>query len=840
MMIQSFPRAILYDVRPLGSIEGGVTIGMDAVERIVPTNLEEEMRDSFMLYAMSVIMGRMLPDVRDGLKPVQRRILYAMNELGLQSNKPYRKSARIVGEVMGKYHPHGDMPIYEALAGMAQEFTMRYTLIDGQGNFGSIDGDPPGAMRYTEARLSKLAEEMLEDIEKNTVDFVPNFDSSLEEPVVLPSKVPNLLINGCSGIAVGMATKIPPHNLSEVVDGLLAMLENPDISVEELMQYIKGPDFPTGGVIYGKRGIEEAYTRGRGTIVLRARAHIEEVKGGRERIVITEIPYQVSGENLKEQIVRLYREKKIEGIAELQDLSSKDGIRICVELQRGVDSQVVLNKLYKHTQLQISFGIIMLAIVDGQPRILSLPLILKHFIEHRKQVVRRRTAYELERAEHRAHILEGLLIAVEKMDRIVEIVRLIGRSRSIENARDALMEEFGLSEAQAQAILEMRLQQLTGLERDKIKVEYDELLKKIRDLKEILASERKLISIIKQELLQLKREFGDQRRTEIVEQEVEELSAEDLIPDEDIVVTLSYGGYIKRIPLSQYRSFRRGGKGTRGGEMKEEDFVEHMLISTNHSFLLFFTDTGRVYCLKGYEVPEAGKHGKGKYIPNLIPIGEERITAVISIRGFSPDIYLVMVTRNGVIKKTTTSAFSYLQGVRGRGVTAITLDPQEELVGVELTDGDAELILVSASGMALRFSEREVRGMGRSARGVKAMRLREGDRVVGVERAVDEMFLLIVTENGYGKKVPISEFPRYSRGARGVICGKVTKETGEIVGAKAVREGDEIVLVTATGMLLRMDVEEIPTYSRTARGARLIRLGDGDRVTGLEKVEEGR
>jgi DNA gyrase subunit A len=839
-MIQSFQRAILYDVRPLGSIEGGVTIGMDAVERIVPTNLEEEMRDSFMLYAMSVIMGRMLPDVRDGLKPVQRRILYAMNELGLQSNKPYRKSARIVGEVMGKYHPHGDMPIYEALAGMAQEFTMRYTLIDGQGNFGSIDGDPPGAMRYTEARLSKLAEEMLEDIEKNTVDFVPNFDSSLEEPVVLPSKVPNLLINGCSGIAVGMATKIPPHNLSEVVDGLLAMLENPDISVEELMQYIKGPDFPTGGVIYGKRGIEEAYTRGRGTIVLRARAHIEEVKGGRERIVITEIPYQVSGENLKEQIVRLYREKKIEGIAELQDLSSKDGIRICVELQRGVDSQVVLNKLYKHTQLQISFGIIMLAIVDGQPRILSLPLILKHFIEHRKQVVRRRTAYELERAEHRAHILEGLLIAVEKMDRIVEIVRLIGRSRSIENARDALMEEFGLSEAQAQAILEMRLQQLTGLERDKIKVEYDELLKKIRDLKEILASERKLISIIKQELLQLKREFGDQRRTEIVEQEVEELSAEDLIPDEDIVVTLSYGGYIKRIPLSQYRSFRRGGKGTRGGEMKEEDFVEHMLISTNHSFLLFFTDTGRVYCLKGYEVPEAGKHGKGKYIPNLIPIGEERITAVISIRGFSPDIYLVMVTRNGVIKKTTTSAFSYLQGVRGRGVTAITLDPQEELVGVELTDGDAELILVSASGMALRFSEREVRGMGRSARGVKAMRLREGDRIVGVERAVDEMFLLIVTENGYGKKVPISEFPRYSRGARGVICGKVTKETGEIVGAKAVREGDEIVLVTATGMLLRMDVEEIPTYSRTARGARLIRLGDGDRVTGLEKVEEGR
>jgi DNA gyrase subunit A len=839
-MIQSFQRAILYDVRPLGSIEGGVTIGMDAVERIVPTNLEEEMRDSFMLYAMSVIMGRMLPDVRDGLKPVQRRILYAMNELGLQSNKPYRKSARIVGEVMGKYHPHGDMPIYEALAGMAQEFTMRYTLIDGQGNFGSIDGDPPGAMRYTEARLSKLAEEMLEDIEKNTVDFVPNFDSSLEEPVVLPSKVPNLLINGCSGIAVGMATKIPPHNLSEVVDGLLAMLENPDISVEELMQYIKGPDFPTGGVIYGKRGIEEAYTRGRGTIVLRARAHIEEVKGGRERIVITEIPYQVSGENLKEQIVRLYREKKIEGIAELQDLSSKDGIRICVELQRGVDSQVVLNKLYKHTQLQISFGIIMLAIVDGQPRILSLPLILKHFIEHRKQVVRRRTAYELERAEHRAHILEGLLIAVEKMDRIVEIVRLIGRSRSIENARDALMEEFGLSEAQAQAILEMRLQQLTGLERDRIKVEYDELLKKIRDLKEILASERKLISIIKQELLQLKREFGDQRRTEIVEQEVEELSAEDLIPDEDIVVTLSYGGYIKRIPLSQYRSFRRGGKGTRGGEMKEEDFVEHMLISTNHSFLLFFTDTGRVYCLKGYEVPEAGKHGKGKYIPNLIPIGEERITAVISIRGFSPDIYLVMVTRNGVIKKTTTSAFSYLQGVRGRGVTAITLDPQEELVGVELTDGDAELILVSASGMALRFSEREVRGMGRSARGVKAMRLREGDRIVGVERAVDEMFLLIVTENGYGKKVPISEFPRYSRGARGVICGKVTKETGEIVGAKAVREGDEIVLVTATGMLLRMDVEEIPTYSRTARGARLIRLGDGDRVTGLEKVEEGR
>ena len=810
------------------------------MERIVPTNLEEEMRDSFMLYAMSVIMGRMLPDVRDGLKPVQRRILYAMNELGLQSNKPYRKSARIVGEVMGKYHPHGDMPIYEALAGMAQEFTMRYTLIDGQGNFGSIDGDPPGAMRYTEARLSKLAEEMLEDIEKNTVDFVPNFDSSLEEPVVLPSKVPNLLINGCSGIAVGMATKIPPHNLSEVVDGLLAMLENPDISVEELMQHIKGPDFPTGGVIYGKRGIEEAYTRGRGTIVLRARAHIEEVKGGRERIVITELPYQVSGENLKEQIVRLYREKKIEGISELQDLSSKDGIRICVELQRGVDSQVVLNKLYKHTQLQISFGIIMLAIVDGQPRILSLPLILKHFIEHRKQVVRRRTAYDLERAEHRAHILEGLLIAVENMERIVEIVRLIGRSRSIESARDALMGEFGLSEAQAQAILEMRLQQLTGLEREKIKAEYDELLKKIGDLKEVLASERKLISIIKQELLQLKRDFGDQRRTEIVEQEVEELSAEDLIPDEDIVITISYGGYIKRIPLSQYRSFRRGGKGTRGGEMKEGDFVEHMLISTNHSFLLFFTDTGRVYCLKGYEVPEAGKHGKGKYIPNLIPIGEERITAVISIRGFSPDIYLVMVTRNGVIKKTTTSAFSYLQGVRGRGVTAITLDPQEELVGVELTDGDAELILVSASGMALRFSEREVRGMGRSARGVKAMRLREGDRIVGVERAVDEMFLLIVTENGYGKKVPISEFPRYSRGARGVICGKVTKETGEIIGAKAVREGDEIVLVTATGMLLRIDVEEIPTYSRTARGTRLIRLGDGDRVTGLEKVEEGR
>jgi len=799
-------------------------------EKIVPVYIEEEVKDSYLNYAMSVIVGRALPDIRDGLKPVHRRILYAMQELNLEHSKPYKKCARIVGEVLGKYHPHGDMAVYDTLVRMAQDFSLRYPLVDGQGNFGSVDGDAAAAMRYTEARLASIADAMLGDIDKDTVNFGPNFDASLSEPLLLPAALPNLLVNGSSGIAVGMATNIPPHNLNEVADAIIYLLDHPEAEIKDLMRYVKGPDFPTGGVICGKGGIKDAYTTGRGKLVVRARATVEHQKNGKDLIVITEIPYQVQKSGVIEAIASLVEERKIEGISDVRDESDKEGMRIVVELKRDSESQIILNQLFKHTQLESTFGVIMLALVENRPRILNLRQMLEHYISHRKVVIRRRTQFELDKALKRAHILEGLKIALKFIDRIIKTIKA---SKNTDIARTRLMEEFGLSQIQAQAILEMQLQRLTALERDKIDAEYAELLKKIEMCRAILASEKKVEGIIKDELCALKEKYGDERRTDIVG-EVEELEIEDLIAEEDVVVTISHGGYIKRLPVSSYRKQKRGGKGVTGAEVKEEDFIEHLFVASTKDYLLIFTDKGQVHWLKVYEIPQASRTSKGKAIVNLLQMESgAKISSTIPVKEFSPQSYLVMVTKHGLIKKTRLDAFA---NPRKGGIIGMSLEKGDELMSVQLTDGKQELLIGTRQGKSIRFSEAKVRDMGRQAKGVRAISLAKKDEVIDTVIAQKEATVLTVTDLGFAKRTPFKEYRLTSRGGKGIINIKVTEKNGQAVSMKAVNDKDELMVITQNGMFLRCAVKDIRTTGRSAQGVRLIKLDAKDRVSCVASV----
>ena len=799
--------------------------------KIIPIDLKDEMKRSYMLYSMSVIVGRALPDVRDGLKPIHRRILYAMNEIGLTSDKPHRKSATIVGEVMGKYHPHGDAAIYDALVRMAQDFSQRYPLIDGHGNFGSVDGDPPAAMRYTEARMARISQKLLADIDKDTVDFQPNFDESLKEPVVLPCRFPNLLVNGSSGIAVGMATNIPPHNLREVIDGVIMLIDNPDAKVEDLMTVIKGPDFPTAGIIVGKEGIRSAYTTGRGSIRIRAAAQIESLSGGRNRIIVSEIPYQVNKSRLIEHIAELVRDKKIDGITDLRDESDREGIRIVIDVRRDANPNVILNQLYRHTQMQTTFGVIMLVIVNGEPKLLDLKSVISHYIEYQKEIVVRRTRFDLNKAEGRAHILEGLKIALDNLDAVINLIR---SSPTPDIAREGLMKNFNLTEKQAQAILDMRLQRLTGLERRKIEDELKDIMNLIKELKGILADEQKVLQIIKEELLEIKETFGDDRRTRITAGS-SDFDVEDLIAEEDIAVTLTHQGYIKRMPLNTYKSQRRGGRGITATNPKEEDFVEHLFIATTLNYILFFTDKGRVYSLKAYEIPEASRQARGTAIVNLIPLmPDETIRAVIPIRTFAPDKYLIMATRHGIVKKTALEEFDTK---RKTGLLAIRLDPDDDLVSVKRTTGNQEIIIVTAQGLALRFSEEDVRPMGRSARGVIGIRLGDGDTVIGMDVVREDRDLLVVTENGYGKRTPLNQYRTYaSRGGRGVKAIKLTDKTGLAVAIKVLEGDDELMCISAEGVVIRMDAADISQQGRGAQGVRVMRLDPEDKVVSIAQI----
>ncbi len=792
------------------------------------------MRKSYLDYAMSVIVGRALPDIRDGLKPVHRRVLYAMSELGLTWNRAYKKSARVVGEVLGKYHPHGDAPVYEALVRMVQEFSLRYPLVDGQGNYGSIDGDPPAAMRYTEARLAKIAHELLADIEKGTVNFVPNFDESLQEPTVLPTKAPNLLVNGSSGIAVGMATNIPPHNLSEVVDALVMLIENPEATVSDLIQVIPGPDFPTYGYIYGVGGIRDAYTTGRGTITLRAKVHTEKLRGAREAIIITELPYQVNKASLIEKIGELIREKKIEGISERRDESNREGIRVVLELGRGEIPEIILNQLYKHTPMQTTFGVNMLALVNRRPQVVNLRQMLEEFLRFRREVVTRRTRYDLARAEERAHILEGLRKALDQIDLVI---RLIRGAESVDAAREALMSRLALSEIQAKAILDMRLQRLTQLERHKIVEEHEQTLILITDLQGILASDRRLMQIIKDELLALKEEYGDERRTAILT-ETAELTIEDLIADEEMVVTVTKSGYIKRTPVEAYRSQRRGGKGVMGMETKEEDIVEDLFIASTHSYLLFFTNQGKVHWLKVHEIPEGGRAGKGKALINLLQLGEgERVAAPVAVRDFSSG-HLFFATRQGKVKKTEVEAYSH---PRAGGIIAITLEEGDELIAVGVTDGQQEIFLGTKDGMTIRFKEEDVRPMGRVTAGVKGIELEERDTVVRMEVVREGEAILTITERGYGKRTPLTEYRLQGRGGKGVIDIRTDERgsgetNGPVVGLAQLAEDDEILVVTTQGKIIRLPSFDIRLQGRNTYGVRIINLEPGDRVGSLARV----
>jgi DNA gyrase subunit A len=800
-------------------------------ERQTPVPIEEEMRKSYLDYAMSVIVGRALPDIRDGLKPVHRRVLFAMHELGLNWNRAYKKSARVVGEVLGKYHPHGDAPVYEALVRMVQEFSLRYPLVDGQGNFGSIDGDPPAAMRYTETRLAKIAHELLADIEKETVDFTPNFDESLQEPVVLPTKVPNLLVNGSSGIAVGMATNIPPHNLGEVVDGLVRVIDDPEVSIDELIKLIPGPDFPTRGYIYGRGGIREAYTTGRGIITLRAKAHVEKMRGGREAIIVTELPYQVNKASLMEKIGELIRDKKIEGISERRDESSREGIRIVLELGRGEMAQIVINQLYKHTQMQTTFGVIMLALVGRRPQVVNLKQMLQEFVAFRREVVTRRTKYDLARAEERAHILEGLRKAVDQLDLVI---RLIRQAESPDAAKDALMRQLALSEIQAKAILDMRLQRLTQLERHKIVEEHEQTLALIADLKGILASESRLLGIIKDELAALKEEFGDARRTEILAETVD-LTIEDLLADEDMVVTITRSGYIKRTHVEAYRSQKRGGKGVTGMETKEEDIVEDLFVASTHSFLLFFTNKGKVHWLKVHEIPEGGRQAKGKAMANVLSLGEsERVATCVPVRDFESGGYVLFATKQGKVKKTELSAFSH---PRAGGIQAITLEDGDEVMGARRTDGQREVLLSTKLGMIIRFPEDEVRPMGRTAAGVRGIDVDEGDQVIAAETIKEGVTVLTVTERGYGKRTPLDEYRLQGRAGKGIIDIKTAGRNGAVVGMLQVREGDDILVVTTKGKIIRVHADEVTSQGRNTMGVRIIDLDADDQVGNLARVE---
>ena len=797
----------------------------------VPVSIEEEMKVSYLDYAMSVIIGRALPEVRDGLKPVQRRILYAMFREGLLPGKRYSKSAGVVGEVLKKYHPHGDTAVYDALVRLAQDFNMRYPLVDGQGNFGSVDGDPPAAYRYTEARLTALAEELLSDIDKDTVGFIPNFDETTEEPIVLPSRVPNLIVNGSSGIAVGMATNIPPHNLGEIIDGLVMLLENPQAGLEDLMSYIKGPDFPTGGIIHGTDGIIQAYNGGRGLIKIRAKARIEREHRGGENIIITELPYQVNKARLIEKIAELVRGKKIEGISELRDESDRDGIRIVMELKRGEMAQVVLNNLYKHTQMETTFGIIMLTLVNGQPRVLDLKKLLGYFLRHRRDVVLRRTRFELKKAEERAHILEGLKIALDHLD---EIISLIKKSKTPNEAKLGLMRDYPLSEVQAQAILDMKLQRLTGLEREKIIKEFGDILKDIERLKAILGSGALVSQIIKEELLAIRSRYADERKTEITS-ETKEISIEDLITDEEMVVTLSHQGYIKRNPSSVYRSQRRGGKGSIGMETKEEDFVRELFIGATHDYMLFFSNLGRLYWLKTYQIPEAGRAAKGKALVNLLALSEgERITTAFPVRDFKEG-FLVMFTKNGLVKKTALEKYS---NPRGKGIISITLEEGDELIAVRKTDGKSDLIIGTKNGLSIRFNEENVRDTGRTAMGVKGIRLMKGDGVVSAEVAEEKTAILTVTEKGLGKRSNIADYPVQGRGGKGVISIKTTEKSGKAVGLMQVRDEDEVVMITSSGKLIMTLAGNISLLGRNTQGVKLMDVEGEDKIVSIGRVAE--
>ncbi|MDE3057581.1 MAG: DNA gyrase subunit A [Bacteroidota bacterium] len=804
---------------------------MPTNEKIIPVDIEDEMRGSYIDYSMSVIVARALPDVRDGLKPVHRRVLYGMQELGNLSNRPYKKSARIVGEVLGKYHPHGDTAVYDTIVRMAQDFSMRYMLVDGQGNFGSIDGDSPAAMRYTEVRLSRLAEEMLRDLEKNTVDFVPNFDDTLQEPSVLPARIPNLLVNGTSGIAVGMATNIPPHNLGEVIDGCIAMIDHPEITNAQLMKYVKAPDFPTGGIIYGYEGVKEAYTTGRGRIVVRAKANIETGKGDRQSIVVSEVPYQVNKAGLIEKIAELMREKKIEDISDIRDESDRDGLRIVIELKREANAAVILNNLYKHTQMQTTFGVIMLALVDGRPRVLTLQEMLQQYIEHRNEVVVRRTKFDLDAAEARAHILEGYIIALDNID---AVIKLIKSSKDVETAKNGLMKKFKLSEIQAKAILDMRLQRLTGLERKKIEEEYRETIKLINKLRSILNSKRLQMDIIKEELLDIKKNYADERRTEIV-YDFEEFRIEDMIAQEEVVITISHGGYIKRFPVSGYRRQTRGGKGVTGAASREDDFVEHVFIASTHNYLLFFTDRGKCYWLKVFEIPEGGRTAKGKSIVNLLAKGpDEEIAAFLAVKEFDEKNFVLMVTAEGLVKKTSLAEFS---NPRRSGIAAVSLKGKDRLKDVKLTDGTSDVIIGTHEGIAIRFHENEVRSMGRSAAGVRAINLAIGDRVVGaVALKRTGTSILVATENGYGKRSEVGEYRVSHRGGKGIYTVKATEKTGKMIAIKETLETDDIVVVTTQGKVIRQHAKEIRLSGRNTSGVRLIRLDEGDRIADIAVV----
>jgi DNA gyrase subunit A len=780
---------------------------------------------------MSVIIGRALPDVRDGLKPVHRRILYAMRELGTDWNKPYKKSARIVGDVIGKYHPHGDAAVYDALVRMAQAFSMRYTLVDGQGNFGSVDGDPPAAMRYTEVRQNKLAHEFLTDLDKETADFTPNYDSSLEEPSVLPTLVPNLLINGSSGIAVGMACNIPPHNLSEVIDGLIAVIDDPQTDLQRLLSIIPGPDFPTAGLIYGSAGIREAYATGKGLIKVRARVELEDVNGDQQRIVITELPFQVNKARLLERIAELVKQKRLEGIRDIRDESDREGMRVAIDLKRDEHAEVILNNLYKLTNMEVTFGINMLAIVHNRPELLSLKEILEHFLAHRRTVVLRRTAFQLRRAEERGHILEGLKIALENLDAIIELIKSAPNPKE---ARAQLMEQYGLSEKQAQAILDMRLQRLTGLERQKILEEYRDILEEIARLRKILEDETLLMSLVRQELLQLKEDYGDGRRTEIV-QDVQELDLIDYITEEDMVVTVSHAGYIKRSPVHLYRSQRRGGKGRTGTRPRQEDFVELLFVASTHDSLLFFTNLGLIHWLKVYQLPEASPLARGKAIVNLLQLQEsERVATILPVREFETNMYVVMATRKGVVKKTDLMAYGK---PRAGGIIALKIDEDDELICARITDGRQQLFFSTRAGKSLRVREDEIRPMGRVARGVKGMTV-DGSSLVGMEVISEEATILTVSENGFGKRTATREFPLRRRGGKGVLSMRTTERNGPVVGFRQVGENDEIMLITDRGRIIRMMVSEISVIGRITQGVRLIDIEPGERVVDLASLAE--
>ncbi len=800
--------------------------------KIQQVRIEDEMQKSYIDYAMSVIVSRALPDVRDGLKPVHRRILYAMHEAGMTPNKPYKKSARIVGEVLGKYHPHGDSSVYDATVRMAQDFSTRYLMVDGHGNFGSVDGDSAAAMRYTEVRMAKIAEEMLEDIEKETVDFVPNYDESLKEPSVLPAKVPNLLINGATGIAVGMATNIPPHNLGEVVDGLVQMIDNPDVSLDELIKTIPGPDFPTGALIMGREGIRSAYATGRGSVRMRACARVERMSNGKQRILVTEIPYQVNKARLIENIADLVRNKIVEGLTDLRDESDRKGMRIVMEVRRDTNPEVLLNQLYKHTQLQDTFGVNMLALVNGHPRTLGLKEILYHYLEHQKVIIVRRTQFDLKKARDRAHILEGLRIALDHIDSIINTIR---EAQTVDVARTALMETFALSERQAQAILDLRLQRLTGLEREKIDREYFDTLDLIRHLEAVLADEHKVYGIIRENLLEMKKRFGDKRRTQIVD-EAPDFSKEDLIAEEDIVITITHSGYVKRQPIDTYRSQKRGGRGIQGAGTKEDDFVEHFFAATTHHHLFFFTTRGRVFVIKGYELPEASRTARGTAIINLLSLQpDEKISAVIPIKEFVEGEFLFMGTRNGIVKKTNLMDFN---SVRKNGIIAIVLDDDDELIGVKRTDGKQQIILGTRDGMAINFSEQDVRPIGRSARGVKGINLQELDAIVGMDIMYPDGQVLVVSEMGFGKRTAVDQYRTQTRGGKGLINLKVTEKTGAVVGLRVVHPEQDLLLINNDGIIIRMDVEQIRVIGRNTQGVALMRMVDNQRIAALAIVEK--